>query len=87
MMSPVVSSTAAHRNADVQLAIWKRQNGISKMPAINGTEARNGPKKRPMKMPSAPHFLTKVSPFGISSGWRDSGQMCWTVYSSFFPIQ
>ena len=29
----------------------------------------------------------KASPFGIRSGCFDSGQMCWTVYSSFRPIQ
>ena len=86
-MSPVVSSTAAHTKAEVKFANWKRQNGISKMPAISGTEARSGPKKRPMKMPSTPHFLMKASPFGIRSGWRDSGQMCCTVCSSFLPIQ
>ena len=56
-MSPVVSSTAAHTKAEVKFAIWNRQNGISKMPAISGTEARSGPKKRPMKMPSHAPFL------------------------------
>nr|ALS89197.1 MetaGeneMark_Unknown Function [uncultured bacterium] len=46
----------------MKFAIWKRQNGISNIPATSGTEARNGPEKRPMKMPSAPHFLMKASP-------------------------
>ncbi len=85
--SPMVSSTAAQTKAETQFAIWKRQNGISKMPATSGTEARSGPEKRPMKMPSAPHFLMNSSPFGIRSGYFDSGQMCCTVYSSLRPIQ
>src|SRR5262245_53650681 len=85
--SPNMSSTAAHTKADVKFAIWKRQNGMSKMPATSGTEARSGPKKRPMKMPAVPHFFMNASPFGISSGCRDSGQICCTVYSSFRPIQ
>ena len=53
-MSPVVSNTAAHTKAELKFANWNRQNGISKMPAISGTEARSGPKKRPMKMPARP---------------------------------
>src|SRR6476619_29357 len=85
--SPSASNTAAQTKAETQFAIWKRQNGISKMPATSGTEARNGPEKRPMKMPSGPHFLMKASPFGIRSGYLDNGQTCCTVYSSLRPIQ
>ena len=47
---PGASSTAAHKKADVKLAIWNGHHGISRMPATSGTEARNGPKKRPMKI-------------------------------------
>ena len=78
---------AAHTKADEKFASWKRQYGISKMPATSGTTARNGPKNRPMKMPGMPHFFTKASPRGISSGWRESGHMCATEYSSFKPTQ
>ena len=83
----MVSSTAAQTKAEVTLAIWKYQNGISKMPATSGTTARNGPKKRPMKMPGMPQVFTKRSPRGIISGCVDSGQMCATEYSSLRPIQ
>ncbi len=38
------------------------------MPAASGTEARSGPKNRPMKMLGAPHFFTKASPRGRISG-------------------
>ena len=69
------------------MASWNAQNGISKMPATSGTDARNGPKKRPMKMPGMPQVFTKRSPRGISSGCRDSGQTCATEYSSLSPIQ
>ena len=34
------------------------------MPAASGTEARNGPKKRPMKMLGTPQSRTKASPLG-----------------------
>src|ERR1051325_4043035 len=57
------------------------------MPATSGTDARNGPENRPMKMPSAPQFLMNSSPIGIICGYFDSGQMCWTRRSSFSPIQ
>ena len=53
----MVSSTAAQTKAEVTLAIWNCQNGISKMPATSGTTARKGPKKRPMKMPGMPQRL------------------------------
>src|SRR5262245_55625234 len=85
--SPSVNSTAAHTKADVKFAIWKRQNGIAKMPATSGTEARSGPKKRPMKIPAVPHFFMNASPLGISSGCRDRGQIFCAVRSSFRPIQ
>src|SRR5262245_33023393 len=87
MTSPIVSNVAAQTKADTKFANWNCQNGISKMPAIRGTEARNGPKNRPMKIPTTPHFFMKASARGMSSGWRDSGHMCATVYSSFSPIQ
>jgi|SoiMethySBSTD1v2_1073268.scaffolds.fasta_scaffold23609_7 hypothetical protein len=38
--------TNAHKNADVQFAIWNRNGGISAMPATRGTVARSGPEKR-----------------------------------------
>jgi hypothetical protein len=40
-----------------------------------------------MKMPGTPHFFMKASPRGISSGWRDSGQIFATEYSSLTPTQ
>src|SRR4051812_44941224 len=66
--SPNNSSAAAHTSAETKLATWKRQYGISKMPAASGTEARNGPKNRPMKMLGTPQFFTKASPRGSRSG-------------------
>src|SRR5262249_16315713 len=85
--SPSVSSIATHTKADVKLAIWKRQNGIAKMPATRGTTARKGPENRPMKMASEPHLATKRSPGGRRSGWRDSGQIRTTDGPSLVPIQ
>src|SRR5262249_59597302 len=55
--SPIVSNVAAQTNAEVKLASWNCQNGISKMPAIKGTDARNGPKNRPIKIPGIPHLF------------------------------
>src|SRR5688500_16344939 len=75
VMSPSVSSTAHQTKAEVKLATWKLHFGIAKMPAINGTVARSGPEKRPMKIAGAPHFFTNSSAFGIISGFRDSGHM------------
>src|SRR5215470_15208555 len=57
------------------------------MPATRGTEARSGPKKRPMKIASTPQRLTKISPFGRRSGSRDSGHTCATAGPSLVPIQ
>src|SRR4051794_7270174 len=70
--SPSRISVAAQTKAEAKFATWKRQNGISKMPATSGTEARSGPVNLPMKMPSAPHFRMKASPLGIRSGCRES---------------
>ena len=85
--SPNVRSTAAQTKAELKFAIWNSHTGIRKMPATNGTEARNGPKKRPIKIASGPQRFTKVSPFGSSSGWRDNGQICATGGPSFTPSQ
>src|SRR5262249_46963620 len=57
MTSPIVSNVAAQTNAEVKLASWNCQNGISKTPAIKGTDARNGPKNRPIKIPGIPHLF------------------------------
>jgi hypothetical protein len=85
--SPSVSSIATHTKADAKLAIWKRQIGIAKMQATRGTTARRGPENRPMKMASGPHLVTKRSPRGRRSGWRDSGQISATAGPSLVPIQ
>ena len=85
--SPIVSSTPAQRKADVKFATWNDQYGMWKMPATSGTEARYGPKKRPMKIASTPQRFTNASPLGSSSGWRDSGQTCATGGPSFTPTQ
>src|SRR5882672_5755468 len=66
--SPNSSKAADHTSAEVKLANWKSQYGISKIPAASGTEARKGPKNRPMKMLGTPHFVTKASPRGSKSG-------------------
>src|SRR5215470_7403134 len=57
------------------------------MPATSGTEARSGPKKRPMKIASGPQRLTKASPRGSNSGWRDNGQTWPTAGPSLMPTQ
>src|SRR5215468_3435798 len=85
--SPKVSSTAAQTNAELKFAVWNCHDGIRKMPATSGTEARSGPKKRPMKIASTPQRLTKASPRGSSSGWRDSGHTCATGGPSLMPTQ
>src|SRR5262245_44250856 len=85
--SPIVSSTPAQTKAEVKFAIWKDQYGMWKMPATSGTEARNGPKKRPMKIASTPQRFTNASPLRSSSGWRDHGQTCATGGPSFTPTQ
>jgi len=43
------------------------------MPATSGTAARNGPKKRPMKIAAMPYFAMNACPRGSRSGWRESG--------------
>src|SRR6202051_193016 len=73
--SPNNNSAADTTSADTQLAIWKRQYGISKIPAASGTEARSGPKNRPMKILGTPQCFTKASPRGRISGYRDSGHI------------
>src|SRR5262249_15910519 len=85
--SPSSNSTQAQTRAEVKLATWKRQNGIARMPAIRGTEARTAPKNRPMKVPGAPQRCIKRSPGGSRSGWRESGQTWATDGPSLIPIQ
>src|ERR1700733_1068773 len=76
--SPNNNNAADQTNADTKLAIWNCQYGISKIPAANGTEARKGPKNRPMKMLGTPQDFTNASPRGKISGYRDSGHICAT---------
>src|SRR5579872_312613 len=66
--SPNSKSAADQIKAETKLAIWNDQYGISKIPAASGTDARRGPKNRPMKMLGTPHLLTKASPRGRISG-------------------
>src|SRR6188474_632211 len=66
---PGESSTKAHRNAELQFAIWNRSHGISAMPATIGTLARNGPEKRAMTIPHAPQRLKNTRPLSKSFGW------------------
>ena len=87
MTSPIVSSVAAHTKADEKFASWKRQYGISKMPATSGTTARNGPKNRPMKNAGNAPFLHEGLPARDQTGVAQSGHMCATEYSSFKPTQ
>ena len=65
---PGASSTAAHTKAEPKLAIWNGHHGITKIPATSGTEARNGPKKRPSATANTPKRRMKASPFGSRSG-------------------
>ena len=48
------SSTMAQITAEAVLATVKGQNASSDMPDTSGTVARNGPMKRPMKIPQMP---------------------------------
>ncbi len=45
-----------------------RPRCLATLPAASGTEARKGPKNRPMKMLGTPHFFTKASPRGSIAG-------------------
>ena len=45
------------------------------LPAASGTEARSGPKKRPMKMLGTPQSRTNASPRGRISGYFDKGHI------------
>ena len=45
MTSPNSSSAPDQTSAETKLAIWKRQYGISKIPAASGTEARKRSEK------------------------------------------
>src|SRR5262245_57671702 len=85
--SPSSSSTADHRNADPKLANWNGQNGIEKMPATIGTEARNGPEKRAMTIAHTPHLRMNSSPCGSRSGWRVNGHILVSAPLNFAPIQ
>src|SRR6202521_141033 len=69
---PGASNAAAQTNAEVKLANWNHQYGMVKIPAAKGTVARNGPKKRPTKIPTTPQRRTNLSPRGSKSGCRDS---------------
>ena len=60
---------------------------MRKIPAASGTEARNGPKKRPTKIAGEPQRCTNASPFGSNSGCRDSGQMRVIGVPTFMPTQ
>ena len=46
-MKPGSKIPAAQTAADATLAIWKLSHGIALRPAMSGTTARKGPKKRP----------------------------------------
>ena len=48
--------------AEMTLAIWNGHHAISRIPATNGTAARNGPKKRPMKIAAMPYFAMNACP-------------------------
>src|ERR1700722_2443485 len=85
--SPPSRRAADQTSADEKLATWNCQYGISNIPAASGTEARSGPKNRPMKMLGEPHFFTKTSPRGRISGYRDSGHSCATCSLYLKPNQ
>jgi hypothetical protein len=84
---PGASNAAAHTNAEVKLANWNHQYGMVKIPAAKGTVARQGPKKRPMKIPATPHRCTNLSPRGSKSGCLDSGQIEATPSLNVTPSQ
>src|SRR5437870_12189517 len=72
---PGESSTNAHKNAELQLASWKRSVGIWVMPATIGTLARSGPEKRPITTAQAPQRVKNLWPCGRRLGQRLSGHI------------
>ncbi len=53
-MAGKASKATAQITAEAALAIMKGQNSNSDMPATNGTVARKGPMKRPIKIAQVP---------------------------------
>ncbi|MNL68743.1 hypothetical protein D3C87_1935160 [compost metagenome] len=52
--APGARMPKAQTIAEATLAIWNAVCGMAQMPPTSGTTARNGPKKRPKKIPSTP---------------------------------
>jgi hypothetical protein len=73
--------------AEMKFAAWNCQYGVANMPATSDTEARSGPKNRPIMIANAPHCFTNRSPRGMSSGCRDNGHICATAGPSLRPTQ
>ena len=63
---------AAIAKKDVEACVnFYAPDGVAMWPnvsAAKGTDARNGPKNRPMKILGTPQFFTKASPRGSKSG-------------------
>ena len=66
--APGASMPVAQMIAEVTLAIWNVSARISQMPATSGTDARNGPEKRPTNTPGPPQRSKNLWPRGKSSG-------------------
>src|SRR5438046_3107640 len=52
-----------------------------------GTDARNGPENRPIKIASTPHFLMKTSPRGSNCGCRENGHAPAIELLNLLPTQ
>src|ERR1700704_5114919 len=60
---------------------------MPKIPAATGTDARNGPENRPMKIARPPQFLMKASPRSSKWGWCENGHVRATEFLNLVPIQ
>src|SRR6516225_3543970 len=60
---------------------------MRKIPAASGTDARNGPKKRPIKIAATPQRRTNDMPLGKSVGYRDRGHISATRGPILMPTQ
>src|SRR6516162_1671021 len=58
-----------------------------KTPAASGTEARSGPKKRPINTATTPQRRTNDIPLGKSVGYRERGHISATGRPIFIPTQ
>src|SRR5579871_297455 len=86
-MLPGNRRAGAQISADATLAIQNWRGGIFMMPAISGTEARNGPKNRPMKTLAPPKRRNRASPWVSNAGFFANGQLDFIATPKRSPSQ